>query len=59
MAEDQTIELSSPACYATEAHYGEIPAADDKMTDLKDLKIAIIGAGTRTRSPPLSSHQSS
>jgi salicylate hydroxylase len=44
MAEDQTVELSSPACYASESFYGEIPPPD--MTDIKELKIAIIGAGT-------------
>ena len=38
-------ELSSPACYASERHYGSIPPEQPAMSDVKDLKIAIIGAG--------------
>ncbi|KAL0944394.1 3-hydroxybenzoate 6-hydroxylase 1 [Colletotrichum truncatum] len=39
---DGPVELNSSVCYASEAYYGSLP---ERMSDPKDLKIAVIGAG--------------
>jgi len=43
MASPKTVELSSPACYASESYYGDVPPPT--MTDPRELNIAVIGAG--------------
>ena len=49
MTESNGVESASPVCYAGER---ELNVNSSAPSDVKDLRIAIIGAGTLTREPP-------